>query len=125
MPSRPAHEQREAGEPQDEPATAARGSGSPVATRSMIAIHRGTVAITRATTPLATRPSAHTTPPLPPTRSAPPTMAEALHCGRPRRMPSRRLRRNEIAKRMAPAMVNRVDAMRNGGRVLMAILMAT
>ncbi len=61
--------------------------------------------------------SAITTRPLPPPTSAIPTIAAALHCGRPGRSPRVSPRRIVTAYSTAPAIANRAPAAISGGRV--------
>ncbi len=90
----------------------------------MMTIHRGTVATSSAAIPEGTVRSAHTTMPLPPRRSAPPTMAADRHWRRVGRSPSRSPRRIAHAYRMAPATRNRMEALRKGGMVRTATRIA-
>ena len=73
------------------------------ATPPTVTIHTGTVATSRAATPLGMRCSAQDTTPLPPAHSRPPTMAAATHCRTPSRSPSRSPRGAVSANRIPPA----------------------
>jgi len=77
-----------------------------------------------ATMPEGTFFSAHTTPPLPPRRSAAPTMAAARHWRWPGRSPSRSPRRMVQANMTAPATRNRREAESRGGIVWFTMRMA-
>ena len=57
-----------------------RGEPAPRPAPSSITIHSGTVATSRAASPEGTRCSAHTTPPLPPSSSNPPTTNAERQC---------------------------------------------
>ena len=110
--------------PRPRPSTPRRDSLRPKQMRSRIAIHSGSMATSRAATPDAIRCSAQTTPPLPPTSRAAPTIAAARHCAGPSGSSARPPRHVETAKSTAPATRKRVAAMRNGGNVSMAMRIA-
>jgi hypothetical protein len=65
-----------------------------------------------------------TTPPLPPIRSAAPTIAVARHCTGPSGSRARSPRSAVRPKKMPPATRKRVAAIRNGGSVWMATRIA-
>ena len=87
-------------------------------------------AVDLATTPVDTWRSAHTTPPFPPASSSVPTRAADPTCRQPigsALSPTPSFpppRRQANTKSTAPATTNRVDAIRNGGIVRMANLIA-
>src|SRR6266571_3502958 len=85
----------------------ARLNDRPPPSRPTVTIHSGTVATSRAATPLGMRCSAQDTSPLPPTQTRPPTMAAAAHCRAPRRSPSRSPRGAVSANRIAHQVASR------------------
>jgi hypothetical protein len=110
--------------PRTSPTTACGASRWRKNTRSIMAIHRGMVAMTRAAIPVGTLRSARTTPPLPTRSKRIPTMEAARHCGHPGLSPSRSPRRIAQAYRAPPATRKRTAAMSSGGRVRTASRMA-
>jgi hypothetical protein len=110
--------------PSASPTSAARDSRFPNTIRSRRANHSGTVAMINAVSPEPVCCSAHATSPLPPRQSAPPTIVAATQfraVGRSKRVSPRHTAQPYIS---APATMNRVPAMRNGGRVRSATRMA-
>ncbi len=97
------------------PTPASRGSRSPRKTRPRIATQTGIMAISRAAMPDGTVCSPNATIPIPPPSSRAPTIALSRHSRADGRLSERRSLAADHVSRTAPAIRNRVAAMRNGG----------
>ena len=100
-----------------------RGSRSRRYSQPKIANHSGVIAMRIAAIPDGTVFSPKTTKPLPIPSSNPPTMNESRTWRRVGQWRASGWRRRANARRIAPAIANRIVAIRNGGIVSIAIAM--
>jgi len=103
--------------PSTSPPTTSGGCRWWYTTRSITAIHSGTVAITSAARPLGIVRSAQATAPLPQTSNRPATMAASRQCVRVGRSPVRSPRLTAMPYRTLPATKNRIDVASRVGNV--------